>query len=115
MGCQILDDMVDLGRRHARGNATTYVVSLIHHGEDDGIEKTGLARAMADKGTAHHAVISARHYPNARARAWETAHQSLRSGLESLFAPQDQMLVGPVIALMVKRIGAESLNRAKMS
>lgn len=112
MGCQILDDMVDMGI-DIREKNHNYLVSLIHHGVDEK-EKSTLVRAMSDKGPAHHAAISIHQYPNAMARAWETAHQSLRSGLETLFAPQDQMLVSPVIALMVKRIGAGALNPETM-
>lgn len=104
MGCQILDDMVDLGpdMRRKRHN---YVVSLIHHG-GDGIEKTGLARAMAGEPPDDPSGMSIGAYPKGGVKAWETAHQWLHLGLERLFAPEDQHLIPLAMGLLVQRIGA---------
>lgn len=112
MGCQILDDMVDLGI-DIREKHHNYLVSLIHHGMDED-EKSTLVRAMSDQGRNHHATISIHQYPKAMAKAWKTAHQLLQSGLETLFAPQDRRLVSPVIDLIVKRIGSAALNQERI-
>jgi hypothetical protein len=108
MGCQILDDMVDLGAdiREKRHN---YLVSLIHHGID-GQEKTTLERTMSHEGQDHLQAVSIRQYPAAWRQAWETAHQWLRRGLETLFTPEDQTLVTPAIRFLGKRIGVNAPN-----
>jgi len=113
MGCQILDDMVDLGP-DIRAKRHNYLVSLIHHGIDPE-EKKKLARIMSIQGQGHLDAVPVHHYPQALDQAWETAHRLLRSGLETLFEPPDQMLVTPAIRFLVKRIGATALGLERTS
>jgi len=104
IGCQILDDMVDLevdirSRRH------NYLVSLIHHAPDPD-ERSRLAGAMHPGDPDRPEAPTIDRFPLSAQQAWKTAHQLLTQGLAALFAPEDRTLVVPAIRLMEKRIGA---------
>jgi hypothetical protein len=110
MGCQILDDMVDLAN-DVRGKRHNYVASLIHHCEDpeernslqDWQQRFSLA-VDDDRWTGH--------FPTALTSAYQRAQQMLEAGLSALFGAEQQHLVEPVIALLVKRIGADRVLTA---
>lgn len=103
IGCQIMDDMVDLGE-DIRARKHNYLVSLIRHGLDPA-EKAQLAGAISSRGSAAPEAISLRHFPHAWRKAWETSRRWLTSGLNELFLPQDRMLVVPAIRFLEQRIG----------
>jgi hypothetical protein len=103
IGCQILDDMVDLppdilSRKH------NYLVSLIHHGTE-GEEKARLARAMAPDGQKDAIALDIRQFPEALQKAGKTARRRLTEGLTRIFSEEDQNLVPPAIRFLEKRIG----------
>ena len=104
IGCQILDDMVDLGadihrRRH------NYVASLIHFG-GDGDEMQRLARLMRDEAPASPQTIDVRLFPAAARQAQTNAQRELHTGLTALFDPSDHHLVAPAMDFLQQRIGA---------
>jgi len=102
MGCQILDDMVDLptdlhNRRH------NYIVSLIYH------ELGNAGRNRLDALTASNrldGVDILSDFPEAKAAAGKKSRQFLETGLMTLFEPRHQFLVEPAIDFFAKRIGA---------
>lgn len=105
IGCQIMDDMVDL-EADIRDKRHNYLVSLIHHGAE-ATEKARLAEAISPDGRAAAGTPSIRRYPSALRQARETAHRLLTLGLGSLFAPDHRLLVGPAIGFLEKRIGVD--------
>jgi hypothetical protein len=103
MGCQILDDMVDLAA-DVRSRKHNYIASLIYHGSD-AAERERLARAMqSSSGIRDDADI--RHYPMAAGTALEAARRLMTEGLGALFDDADQVLVAPAMGFLEKRIGA---------
>jgi hypothetical protein len=105
MGCQIMDDMVDLAI-DVRTRKHNYLVSLIHHGESAD-ESAQLAAAMASD---THLVSEALHmgrFPAAARQARQTAHQLLTRGFGLLFAREHQALTPHAIRFLEQRIGVE--------
>ncbi|WP_155323651.1 polyprenyl synthetase family protein [Desulfosarcina ovata] len=103
MGCQIMDDMVDLAidvekRRH------NYLVSLIYH-DGHAAEKDRLNRIMRTKPASLHAS----HFPEALHQAATRARLLLEQGLGTLFWPQHRKLIPPAIRFLEKRIGMSAL------
>jgi len=105
IGCQILDDLVDLAL-DIRSRKHNYLASLIHHGSD-GDEKARLARAMTSDGR-HDAALDFRCFPTALQAAGKTARQLLSAGLTDLFSAEDRHLVPPAIRFLEKRIGVST-------
>ncbi len=106
MGCQILDDIVDLGR-DIRNRRHNYVVSLVHFGNDAQAARR-LARLVhcgaADAASGPAAAL----FPAAVDQTRASARTLLRRGLEALFAPADHGLVTPGIHFLEQRIGVPS-------
>ena len=105
MGCQILDDMVDLSvdirmKRH------NYVASLIWHGTNLK-ERAGLAEkfAAAGNGKAHQEVLF--EFPDARRIAATTALSFLNIGTRMLFDEAHHFMVNASIEFISGRIGAD--------
>jgi hypothetical protein len=101
MGCQVLDDMVDLGadlsmRRH------NYLASLIVHRAQD----RNAAREELRNGDAQ--GLLERH-PKARREASRQALEFLGQGLGTLLGPEGSPLVPAAIDFLVRRIGAQDL------
>ncbi|MEK6758871.1 MAG: hypothetical protein AABY51_03790 [Deltaproteobacteria bacterium] len=104
IGCQIMDDMVDLAsdiskRRH------NYVSSLIF--SEDGPSAWAGLEAMAAGGKEKD--VSVLMFPKARQIASDKAQEYLRGGLEALFEPKYRFMVEPSISFLAGRIGAERL------
>jgi hypothetical protein len=104
MGCQVMDDMVDLvsdleRKRH------NYVAALIHHDAPQA-EKNRLRALLGKGGPPLSALDLAGDFPVASARAGETAQRFLKSGLNALFSEEHRFLVAPTIQFLVQRIGA---------
>lgn len=110
MGCQIMDDMVDLGRdtRNARHN---YVVSLIYHSIDKDLwgQLQGKAASEPEEQASATLLLDFQEALDASARL---AHRYLLDGLSVLFDQQHQCAVQPAIAFLYKRIGTEHLMAA---
>lgn len=107
MGCQILDDMVDMaldmtGRRH------NYVVSLVHHGSN-AAEKERLTQVMQADRSGEDGAMPAGRFPEAARRARQNSRRLLAEGLGLLFAAEHQALVDPAIRFLEKRIGVDRL------
>ena len=105
MGCQIMDDMVDMAI-DVRARKHNYLVSLIQHGAS-GDESAQLADAMT---SAAHVVSGALHmdlFPEAARQARQTAHRLLTRGFGLLFAREHQALTPHAIRFLAQRIGVE--------
>ncbi|MBU0544640.1 MAG: polyprenyl synthetase family protein [Proteobacteria bacterium] len=105
MGCQILDDMVDLPvdikmKRH------NYVASLIWHGANLK-ERGGLAGKFTagDNEKAHHEFLF--EFPDARRIAATTALNFLNNGTRMLFDEAHHFMVNASIEFISARIGAD--------
>jgi hypothetical protein len=109
MGCQIMDDMVDMAvdvrtRRH------NYMVSLIHHGPSAD-ERQQLAVAMAPGMQAAPAPLHMDRFPDAARQARQTAHRLLTRGFARLFAREHQVLRSEAIRFLERRIGVAHSGR----
>ena len=105
MGCQIMDDMVDMAI-DVRARKHNYMVSLIHHGARTD-ESAQLADAMASEA---HLVSDALHmgrFPTAARQARQTARRLLTRGFGLLFAREHQALSPHAIRFLEQRIGVE--------
>ena len=107
VGCQILDDMVDMAvditaRKH------NYMVSLIHHGPSAD-EKDRLKRVRRSNSRVKHGELLANGFPIAAQKAVHASHWLLTEGLRALFATEHHTLVPPAIRFLEKRIGVASL------
>lgn len=107
IGCQIMDDMVDmagdiLARRH------NYLVSLIHHGPHPA-EKDRLGKMMNPKSSVDMGVMHVSDFPEAIRQASETSHRLLTDGFGALFSSEHQALVSPAIRFLEARIGVLAL------
>jgi len=103
MGCQIMDDMVDMAndllrRRH------NFVVSVVYHdsGEREALQPwLGSNPPVEEKGD----LLS--EFPLAQSLAVKEAHRFLEAGLTALFEQRHRFLVDPAITFLAGRIGAE--------
>jgi hypothetical protein len=104
MGCQILDDMVDLARdlRMSRHN---YIASLIFHDTDPG-EHARLQDWLHELPASEDEVDLLLAFPRARQHAAMTARSYLDAGTGDLFAQEHLQLAQPVVELLIERIGA---------
>lgn len=105
MGCQIMDDMVDLimdveTRHH------NYVVSMIYHGPDPR-DWTWLEALSASDLHPKDKSAMLLEFPRAKLAATRAARNFLETGLSALFADQHQFLVEPTILFLAKLIGTE--------
>jgi len=107
MGCQILDDMVDVVM-DLRMNRHNYVVSLIHHGKDQK-ERTALGAIHRAGDTVEEEKDILLAFPHARKIAAGTALTFLRNGTQALFAQEHDFMVDISIAMITQRIGADNL------
>ncbi|MBR9987668.1 MAG: polyprenyl synthetase family protein [Desulfosarcina sp.] len=103
IGCQIMDDIVDMvgdieARRH------NYVVSLIHHGPNP-LEKDRLSKMMNLKSIGNGGPFYGNRFPEAIRQALEISHRLLTDGLKTLFSTEHQALVSPAIRFLQERIG----------
>jgi hypothetical protein len=105
MGCQMMDDMVDLAV-DVRNRKHNYIVSLIHHGEDAD-EREKLARAMSADARAVPNALRINLFPIAARQAREISHRMLTEGFDLLFAREHQILVPFAIRFLEQRIGVD--------
>jgi len=105
MGCQILDDMVDL-EMDIRMNRHNYVASLIRHGNNLK-EYTILEAILAADNRVEKKQDLILEFPDAGKTATAEALKFLKNGTESLFAEGHHFMVDISISFIVKRIGAD--------
>lgn len=106
MGCQILDDLVDL-QRDARQKRHNYVASLIYH--QQGPEAWRTIQDITPAAIPTESVQSIiRQFPTAIGTAATCSRQYLNSGITALFGAPTPALVQAVITILAKRIGAEA-------
>jgi hypothetical protein len=105
MGCQIMDDMVDLANDLQR-QRHNYVASVIYHELDANhrqrLNRYGLSNPEPNKET--DLLLK---FPEAIAVVKNSAYKFLEEGLHSLFDPDHQFFVEPAISFLSKRIGAD--------
>ncbi len=105
MGCQILDDMVDLAsdlhrRRH------NYLVSLIYHDDDSSHWKSLCRKRSSQPGVAQDVNLVSL-FPEALSIAGERARVFLVEGLGGLFGSDNLHFVAPAISFLSQRIGTD--------
>jgi hypothetical protein len=102
MGCQVLDDMVDL-KADIADQRHNYMASLIvHRAQDQDAAKAELAQGIDTR------TLLERH-PQARQEATRQALSYLGQGLRVLLGPDGAVLVPAAIHFLVQRIGAQDL------
>lgn len=104
MGCQVMDDMVDLARDIAM-QRHNYVASLIRH--DPGEEGAGLKRLLeqGEPDAEDRSLLD--RFPRSRDMAGKKALAFLEEGCETLFSPEHRSMVPVVIDFFARRIGAD--------
>ena len=105
MGCQIMDDMVDLSM-DAQKRHHNYVLSLIYH--DSASSERAWLEALSSSGWGPKEKSDLlQQFPQARRTASKAARDFLEAGLGALFEDRHQYMVEPVIRFLSKQIGAE--------
>jgi hypothetical protein len=107
MGCQIMDDMVDLSM-DMRKKHHNYVVSLIRYGSDADDWKRLNSSIKLNSGTDENKNLLLE-FPYARKAAGKSARTFLLKGLNTLFDTNNQFLVEPAILFLSRRIGADPM------
>jgi hypothetical protein len=107
LGCQIMDDMVDMAA-DIKARKHNYAVSLVHHGASQ-IEKEQLTKAMTSAHRDHQGTGLISCFPVAARQSLQKSHRFLTKGLSALFAEKDQVLVPSAIRFLGKRIGVYPL------
>jgi len=105
MGCQIMDDMVDMAV-DVRSRKHNYLASLIHHGSDAD-ERERLAAVLSSDAHAAAEGLHMERFPNAARQARQTAHGLLTRGFAGLFAEEHQALLPRAIHFLEHRIGVD--------
>jgi hypothetical protein len=110
IGCQIMDDMVDLGRdtREARHN---YVTSLIFHSGGPDQWRQLREKAAAEPAGQEKATLLLE-YPAALQESASAARTYLLEGLTALFEERHRFAVEPALAFLYKRIGTTHFMEA---
>jgi hypothetical protein len=110
IGCQIMDDMADLGR-DVREKRHNYIASLVYHEASPQQWNALWKNAAADTAGRERASLLLE-FPQALQTSARLARQYLFEGLGSLFADAHQAAVEPAIAFLYTRIGTEHLMDA---
>lgn len=106
MGCQIMDDLVDL-RRDAVQERHNYVASIIYY--NDGVSAWASLKDMnpsTDRGEDAQSVI--RQFPEPIRLAVTRCLEYLHAGISALLDRPSPELVQTVISILAKRIGADT-------
>ncbi len=110
IGCQIMDDMVDL-RRDALEKRHNYVASLIFHGTNPAGWERFLSMVRSERPEDEDGALL-EHFPEAKRAAATAARERLESGLKGLFFETHQFLVEPCLDFLCERIGTTHLMGA---
>lgn len=103
MGCQLMDDMVDM-ERDLRTKKHNLMVSLAFH-EGNPIEKEAIEAALA-AGSPHGSGGLLSEFPETVVRGAQLSFEYLDRGLSGLLAPEHAYLRGACIDFLADRIGA---------
>ena len=103
IGCQLLDDMVDLftDMRDKRHN---FVASSIVHGESDSLQEDFHARLLRDESPWQFYTA----WPDFAERMQTLAKKKKKKGLQNLFLEKHQELVVPAARFIAQRIGVST-------
>lgn len=104
IGCQVLDDMVDLAADLRRGRHN-YVASLIYH-ETGHDEYARLQEWLRDATAGPEDADLLLEFPEAGRLAVSTAQRYLDSGARELFSVEHRDFARPLQAALIERIGA---------
>ncbi len=107
MGCQILDDMVDV-TMDLQMNRHNYVISLIHHGNHP-TERADLEKIRSADTPVMKNKTLLLDFPHTRKTAARTALTFLKNGTQALFAKEHDFMIESTIAMITQRIGADAL------
>lgn len=107
MGCQIMDDMVDLSM-DVRKKRHNYVASIIYHDSDHN-EWSCLKSLTSSNPRTKRDENLLLGLPHAKSLAVKSARTFLVEGLSALFGPTQQSLVEYSIGFLSKRIGADHM------
>jgi hypothetical protein len=105
MGCQVMDDMVDLAR-DLETRRHNYVASLICHASG-GDEAFRLKRILEQGGPVSGGRDLLNEFPRARKQAANKARAFLEKGCGVLLAPEHCVMIPFVIGFLTRRIGAD--------
>lgn len=105
MGCQIMDDMVDLPV-DARKKAHNYLISLMYHAADRR-EWAWFKSLMATRTILEEKPNLLREFPRARQTAVKASRAYLEKGLKGLFSDRHQCHVEPTVKFLSNKIGAD--------
>ena len=105
MGCQIMDDMVDLSM-DMRKRHHNYVISLIYYGSDSDNWRRLKSLIKLNPGPEDNKNLLLE-FPYARKVAVKSALTFLLKGLKTLFDNNNQFLVEPAISFLSRRIGTD--------
>jgi hypothetical protein len=110
IGCQVLDDMVDLVK-DIRDRRHNYIASLVHHGKDDQARK----RLHEMSGNDSPAVFFSE-FQKVLTDAYVQAMTFLDAGFSRLFREDHFFMKAPAKDFLVKRIGvADIFNQSGMA
>ncbi|MBA3038061.1 MAG: polyprenyl synthetase family protein [Desulfobacterium sp.] len=106
MGCQIMDDMVDL-KRDMRMKRNNYVASLIYH-ESDSKSQKAFQAMFADKASEENAddknlILN---FPDAQKKASRLSLEYLNKGFGNLFEEDHAMIKDLAVGFISRQIGA---------
>lgn len=103
MGCQIMDDMVDL-QVDIRTHRHNYVVSVLYHSLNNASHK-GVEDFWDSDDRTESSQDLLSFFPETRTAVMQTALAFLETGLTSLFSDKHRRFVEPAILFLVQRIG----------
>jgi hypothetical protein len=104
LGCQILDDMVDLSM-DLQMNRHNYVASLVYH-RGSPREQEAMARHLTPNSKGHADPDLLFNFPDARKTSMDKALGLLQKGTSLLFAGEHTLMVDYSIDFFIRRIGA---------
>lgn len=107
MGCQIMDDMVDLAR-DVLNKRHNYVASLLFHDTAPGVWNRLHSRLASDPSCMANRDLLLE-FPRAREYARNAARRLLEQGFGELLAVNHRGLLEPAVLFLSRRIGAERM------
>lgn len=108
MGCQIMDDLVDLFS-DIKKHRHNYVLSLLYHqGGEEAREKINNLLSSDDGPEKDEYLLSS--IPRAKVAASRKALSFLDTGFKTLFDPRHYSLIEPALLFLSRRIGADLIR-----
>jgi hypothetical protein len=108
MGCQVMDDMVDLFS-DLKKHRHNYVLSLLyHHGGEETREQVNHTLSIGDGLDQDDPILSS--IPYAKIAASQKELYFLDKGFKTLLDPRHHFLIEPAVSFLSKRIGADLIR-----